>query len=112
MATKKLILVTSGQAGGAATALDLATEMRRQGQEADVCLLQDGVLCALQDNETPAGTALGRALEAEVGVYYLEDDLMARGFGRDDVRAEARPVGYGDLVELMLADERVPLGAF
>ncbi|MCL5024903.1 MAG: DsrE family protein [Chloroflexi bacterium] len=72
---------------------------------------QDAVLYLLRGGATLASESVGRALETGVSVYYLEDDLAARGFGRDDIRAGCRPLSYGDLVDLMLEDGQVPLGA-
>ncbi len=112
MATKKLVLVTSGPANGATKALEMATAMRRQGREVAVCLLQDGVLCVLHGNQTPAGAAAEQTVRAGVGVYYLEDDLIARGFTRGDVWAEAKPLGYWDLVDTLVSGEQTVLGAF
>lgn len=112
MERKKLVLITSGPGRGLTCALELAAKMKAQGQEVDVCLLEDAVLCARRGDETHAGRAVGEALRAGIGLLYLEEDLVARGFGREDVRVEGRPLGYGDLVELMLEDERVTLGAF
>lgn len=110
--TKRLVLVLSGPAAGALSAVETAQRMREQGHGVDLCLLQDGVLCALQGNETSAGGAVGRALGAGVGVFYMEDDLAARGFDREDARPEARALSYENLVDLMLDGERTTLGAF
>lgn len=111
MATKKLVVVTSGPANGATEALQMATAMHKQGQEVEVCLLQDGVLCMLKGNQTPAGAVAEQALRAGLGMYYLEDDLIARGFSRGDVRGEAKPIGYGDLVDTLVSGEQTVLGA-
>ncbi len=109
--TKKLVVLRSGP-GAAAVGLSSAAEMARLGERVSLCLLQDGVLCALRGNQGPSGELLAQATEAGVELRYLEDDLAARGFGGADVRAEARPLGYGELVELMLADDQQLLGAF
>lgn len=110
--TGKLVVITSAPSCKAEVALEMAIQMKEMGQEVGLCLLQDAVLYLLRGNATPASESVGRALEAGIDVYYLEDDLAARGFGRDDTRAGCRPLGYGDLVDLMLDDGRVPLGAF
>ncbi len=112
MARKKLVVIASGPDHGAVGALQLVTALKGQGQEVDVCLVEDAVLCARRADETPAGAALAGAVQVGVGLHYLADDLLARGFGLEDARAEVRPLGYGDLVELMLEDERSVLGAF
>ncbi len=111
MTTRKLILIASGPSQGAVGALELAIAMRGQGQEVDVCLVEDAVLCARRGDETPAGASVAGVLRAGAALHYLEDDLLARGFGREDVRAEAQPLDYRNLVEQMLEDERVVLGA-
>ena len=108
---EKLIVVRSGP-GGAAAGLRTAAEMATQGERVILCLIQDGVLCALKGNQGPSETWLAEAVEAGVELRYLEEDLAARGFGRGDVRAEATPLGYGELAELMLADGQRVLGAF
>ncbi|MHB1131102.1 MAG: DsrH/TusB family sulfur metabolism protein [Chloroflexota bacterium] len=110
--TRSLLLVTSGPVSGALSAVQLATGMKALGEDVDVCLLQDGVLSTLEASGTPAGMAMARALATGVGVYYLEDDLAARGFGREDARPGSRPLGYGELVELLLDGARKTLGAF
>jgi sulfur relay protein TusB/DsrH len=110
-ATKKLVVLRSGP-GTAAVGLRSAAEMARQGERVSLCLIQDGVLCALKGNQGPSETWLAEAVEAGVELRYLEEDLAARGFGRGDVRAEATPLGYGELAELMLADGQRVLGAF
>lgn len=107
----KTVVVRSGPAA-AALGLQAAAEMARQGERVALCLLQDGVLCALRAHHGASGALLARALEAGVELRYLEEDLAARGFEREHLRAEARPIGYGDLVELMLEDGRQLLGAF
>ena len=109
--TKKLVVLRSGPAA-ATMGLRSAAEMARQGDKVSLCLIQDGVLCALKGNQTAAAGLLAEALEAGVGLRYLDDDLAARGFGSDDLIAGASPVGYGELAELMLAGDRQVLGAF
>ncbi len=108
---EKLLVLRSGP-GGAAVGLRTAAEMAVQGERVSLCLIQDGVLCALKGNQAGAAGLLAQALEAGVGLRYLEDDLAARGFGSDDLLVGASPLGYGELVELMLADDRQVLGAF
>lgn len=108
---EKLIVVRSGP-GGAAAGLRTAAEMATQGERVILCLIQDGVLCALKGGHTTAAGLLAQAVEAGVGLRYLEDDLAARGFGPDELLAGASPLGYGELAELMLADDRQLLGAF
>jgi sulfur relay protein TusB/DsrH len=112
VATRKLVVIASGPSHGAVGALELATAMKGRGQEVDVCLVEDAVLCARHGDDTPVGVAVAGMLRAGVALHYLEDDFLARGFGREDVRAEAEPLGYGALVELMLEAERAVLGAF
>ncbi len=108
---KKLVVLRSGP-GAAAVGLRSAAEMARQGEKVSLCLIQDGVLCALKGNESPSGDLVTQVVEAGVELRYLEDDLVARGFGGADLRVEARPLGYGELVDLMLADGQQLLGAF
>ena len=108
---EKLVVVRSGP-GGAAVGLRTAAEMAAQGERVTLCLIQDGVLCALKGNQSAAAALLAEALEAGVGLRYLEDDLAARGFGADDLLVGASPLGYGELAELMLADDRQVMGAF
>ena len=110
-ATRKLVVLRSGP-GAAAVGLKSAAEMARQGEMVSLCLIQDGVLCALKGNQSPSGALLVEAVEAGVELSYLEEDLVVRGFGGGDVRAEATPLGYGKLAELMLADGQQVLGAF
>ncbi len=110
-ATKKLVVLRSGPVA-ATVGLRSAAEMARQGEEVSLCLIQDGVLCALKGNESSSGALVAQAVEAGVELRYLEADLSARGFGGDDVRVGAVPLGYGELVELMLADGQKVLGAF
>ena len=109
---KAKLLVLRSAPDASLVGLRSAGEMARQGERVSLCLIQDGVLCALKGNQTPAAGLLGAALEAGVELHYLEEDLAARGFGGGDVRAEARALGYGELVELMLAEGRQVLGAF
>lgn len=109
--TKRLVVLRSGPAA-AAVGLRSAVEMARQGEKVSLCLIQDGVLCALTGNQTPSAELLAQAIEVGVELCYLAEDLAARGFGEGDVRAEAAPLGYGGLAELMLADDRHVLGAF
>lgn len=108
---KKLVVLRSGPAA-ATVGLRSAVEMARQGEKVSICLIQDGVLCALEGNSTSATPLLAKAMDAGVELRYLEDDLAARGFGADDVRLGATPLGYDELVELMLADGQLVLGAF
>ncbi|MCL4532457.1 MAG: DsrE family protein [Actinobacteria bacterium] len=108
---EKLVVVRSGP-GGAAVGLSTAAEMARQGERVTLCLIQDGVLCALKGNQTAAAILLAEAVEAGVGLRYLGDDLAARGFAADDLLVGASPLGYGELAELMLAGDRHVLGAF
>ncbi len=108
---KKLVVVRSGPVG-ATVGLRSAAEMARQGDKVSVCLIQDGVLCALKANKSPSGSMLAQAVEAGVELRYLGEDLTARGFGETDVRGEARSLGYAELVELMLVDGQGVLGAF
>ena len=108
---EKLVVLRSGP-GAAAVGLRTAAEMARQGERVTLCLIQDGVLCALKGNQSAAAAFLARALEAGVGLRYLEDDLAARGFGSDDLLVGASTLGYGELAELMLADDRQVMGAF
>lgn len=109
--TKKLVVLRSGP-GAAAPALRSAAEMARQGEQVSLCLIQDGVLCALEANQTPSGALLIQVVEAGVELRYLEEDLAARGFGREEVHPGARPTSYGELAELMLANGSQVLGAF
>ncbi len=108
---KKLVVLRSGPVA-AKVGLTSAMEMARQGEKVCLCLIQDGVLCALKGNQGPSGELLAQAVEAGVELRYLEDDLAARGLGMGDVRGEATPLGYGELAGLMLADGQRVLGAF
>ena len=108
---EKLVVLRSGP-GGAAVGLRTAAEMAAQGERVTLCLIQDGVLCALKGSQTGAAALLTQALEAGVGLRYLEDDLAARGFGADDLLVGASPLGYGEFAELMLGTERQVMGAF
>ncbi len=110
-ATRKLVVLLSGP-GAAVAGLRSAAEMARQGEKVSLCLIQDGVLCALKGIDGPAAIRMSEALELGAELRYLDEDLTARGFDEGDVRAEARPLGYSALVELMLADGQRVLGAF
>ena len=108
---EKLVVVRSGP-GGAAVGLRTAAELARQGDRVTLCLIQDGVLCALKGNQSPSGDLLAQALGAGAQLRCLEEDLAARGFSGDDLLPGARPLGYGELAELMLGDGQHVLGAF
>lgn len=112
MAEHRLILVRSAPSCEAKSAFDIAAGLKRLGGEVDLCLLQDGVLCALAANEAAVCALADGAVRSGIGLLYLEEDLVARGFGRGDARPEARPLSYGGLVDLMLDGERITLGAF
>ncbi|MHB1131552.1 MAG: DsrH/TusB family sulfur metabolism protein [Chloroflexota bacterium] len=112
MAKSRLVLVRSAPSCEAKSAFDAAAGLKRLGEEVDLCLLQDGVLCALADNEAAICALADGAVRSGIGLYFLEEDLIARGFGREDARPEARALSYQDLVELMLDGQRTTLGAF
>ena len=58
MARKQVLLIASGPSHGAVGALELAVGMKGQGQQVDVCLIEDAVLCALEGDGAPAGAAM------------------------------------------------------
>jgi sulfur relay protein TusB/DsrH len=110
-ATRMLLVLRSGP-WSAAVGLRTAGEMARQGEVVSLCLIQDGVLCALKRGQSGSRDLLDQALGYGVQLHYLVEDLAARGFGRDDLLPGASPLGYGGLVELMTEDGRQLLGAF
>jgi sulfur relay (sulfurtransferase) complex TusBCD TusD component (DsrE family) len=86
---------TSGEAGFVA---EVATALRRRGNEVTVFLVQNGVLAA---RKTARNTRLGGL--AEAGVRLLADDfsLCERGIQADEIGAGIEPSTIDLLVELL-----------
>ena len=107
----KVVVLRTGPTS-AAVGLRSAAEMARQGERVALCMIQDGVLCALKGDNAPSSDLLAQAADAGAELRYLAADLVTRGFREEDVRSEAEPLGYGELVELMLGEGNQVLGAF
>jgi sulfur relay protein TusB/DsrH len=85
-----VIIKSSPDVKGARSAVKLAEEL-----SADIVLLQDGIYIAEQDGlEGFSGTA-----------HVLSDDLRLRGV--ESISKHTRPIEYGELIDLMAAEEKV-----
>ena len=77
------------------------------GNEVGIYLLQDGVFHALSGKN-----AMGLISEEKIRCYFLEEDLIMRGFRNTDLIPQARPSSYEELVDLMSGRYDTTIGIF
>ena len=83
------------------TALDMASTMRKDGDEVGVVLLMDSSYMATRSGAH--AERVRKAMERGVTVFLLERDVERRGIGSlllDDISI----IGYDDLVDLVFID--------
>jgi len=101
MSEKRVILIASSPTSGKATTnFNLVRRLADAGHAVQVCLLQDGVLAALDAGW--AGAA--RAHAPGVTFHALEEDLALRGFDSQDLAQGVGGLSYGELVEAIMGD--------
>lgn len=97
------ILVASAPGTASAQrAFELVRSLAAQGDQVNLCLLEDGVYAA-------AGDA---PFAACANVMALTPDLGLRGLAGSDLNAACRPCSYGEIIELMMTGSDRTLGAF
>jgi hypothetical protein len=99
----------------------LAATLKGNGATVDV-LLRGGAVGYLVRGQDASGLQFGERKQAQsphldedveklvergVGVYYLEEDLAARGIRRDELIAGARPTSHDHLAELLSGYDQV-----
>ncbi len=102
-----MIISSSPHSPHASAAIDLVNNLNNQGNKLAVFLLQDGVFHAISGEG-----AMKALLEKKIDCYYLEEDLIMRGFQKEDAIAEALPSGYEGLDDLMMEKYNSTIGAF
>jgi sulfur transfer complex TusBCD TusB component (DsrH family) len=113
MPNNRVVVLRSGPGTSEAEgALGLAEALVEQGGTLVVALLQDAVLIALKDSELASQRQLRALLDTGARCVYLADDLAMRGVGSDQTLLGCSPVGYEELVDVLLADGARVAGAF
>jgi len=92
-----LVLIKSApESSESKRAVKLARDMA-----ADICLMQDSVYLAMPERiEGFCGT-----------VYVIEEDARMRGLQENDIDSSIKQIGYEELVDLMLTEDKV-IGLF
>ena len=104
MSEKRVILIASSPTSGkAATNFNLVRRLADAGHAVQVCLLQDGVLAAL-DAGWAGWAGAARAHAPGVTFHALEEDLALRGFDSQDLAQGVGGLSYGELVEAIMGD--------
>ena len=106
---KKVLLFSSSRSSSSnAAGLRLLHDLSKESGDGDdliVVLMQDAVLLALKDF---SGSNFPKASEG----YVLDEHLAKRGFTRQSVRSPFKPIGYDEIVELIMKDETHVIGSF
>ncbi len=90
----------------------MACSLDDQGRSVELALLQDAVLAAVKDNQTPVAQVVSRLAAEGIAVYAAQQDLALRGISPDDLTPGATATDDRGLVDLMLADGTKTLGCF
>ena len=92
-------------------ALDLLATLRQQGHNVQLCLVKDGVLCAIGAGGIATNHLVHRLADDGIACYYLESDLRMRGFGPEDTIPGVAPTDYERIVDLLESCDQT-LGVF
>ncbi len=113
MVTRHVVVVRSGPGEPeSASALGLANTMLEQGHEIAIVLIQDAVLCALENSQLSSAGPLRALVKSGTGCQYLAGDLAMRGFGPEDVLPKCQALDESGLVDLLLGHGVLVAGAF
>ncbi len=101
MSEKTVILIGSSSASNKATTnFTLLRQFESAGHAVQVCLLQDGVLAALDGG----WASVARAQVPSARFCALDVDLELRGLGAQDLAEGVESLSYGGLVEAIMSD--------
>lgn len=100
MSAPLLHILRHSPAGGSQLSSCLRVVTSRQA----VLLIEDAVYALL-----PGSSAFGslRLLPADIRLYVLENDLLARGLALDDLPKRVQTIGYDRMVELCAESGKV-----
>lgn len=87
-----------------ASSSTLASCLRVLASHQAVLLMEDAVYALLPGSATFASI---RLLPADIRLYVLENDLLARGLALDDVPTRVKLIGYDRMVELCAQSGKV-----
>jgi len=105
---KALLFSTSRSSSSNAVGLRLLHELSNgsgDGEDLIVVLMQDAVLLALKDFY---GSDFPKVSEA----YVLDEHLAKRGITPQSLKSPFKPIGYDEIVELVMKDETHVIGSF
>ncbi|MCL4459795.1 MAG: DsrE family protein [Chloroflexi bacterium] len=112
MASTLLLISSPPNTQNAHTVLQLAHTLHKQGGKIGLFLLQDGVYCALAEQNLEAKGMLEPSISDGITCFYLQEDLEMRGYKREDALSQTLPADYAQLVDFIMQDYDHVMGAF
>ena len=97
-------LILYGKSGFISSMLDSMAPIAEQLPDAGVVLMEDAIIGTSKASKP---TPYQRLIEQKVPLYCVIEDLEARGFDRDALLDQIKPVSYADVIDMIEQAGRV-----